>query len=84
MPVGGQRRSVTGMNNGREHSLVGLAFAIAAGIVVGALALAAIGWVLGLVFGFLAWALRMALLVGLVWAVVSVVRSRRHPASRWP
>jgi hypothetical protein len=63
----------------RKHSLVGLMLAVAAGIVLGSLAVAAIFAVLGAIFHLVTWLLHVAVIVAIaagVWWLI--VGRRRH------
>lgn len=64
----------------RRHSLVGLALAVATGIVVGTLAVAAIFFVLGVILHVVGWLLHVAVIVavcaGVWWLIVGRRRSR--------
>ena len=64
----------------RRHSLVGLAVAVAVGIVVGSIAVAAIFAVLGAIFHVVGWLVHAALVIGLValawWLLVGRRRAR--------
>jgi hypothetical protein len=63
-----------------EHnrSLVGLALAIAGGVVVGSLVVAAIFWVLGAIVHIVAWAFHIAVIAGVVALVWWLVAGRRR------
>lgn len=66
----------------RKHSLVGLALAIAAGIVIGSLAVAAVFAVLTAVFHLVGWLLHVAVIVGVIAGVWwLLVGRRRHRCS---
>ena len=63
---------------GHRWGLVSLVLAIAAGLVIGGIALSAAFWVLGILAGLVFAVLRVAVLVGLaalvVWAIRAVFR----------
>ncbi|MDP9072639.1 MAG: hypothetical protein M3N98_00445 [Actinomycetota bacterium] len=64
----------------RRHSLVGLTLAVATGIVVGTLAVAAIIWVLLAIIHVVSWLLHVALVVGVVAGIWWLVIGRRRHA----
>jgi presenilin-like A22 family membrane protease len=67
----------------RRHSLVGIALAVATGIVAGTLAVTAIIWVLVAVIHVVSWLLHVALVVGVValawWLLIGRRRHAHHP-----
>ncbi len=62
----------------RKHSLVGLMLAVAAGIVLGSLAVAAVFAVLAAVFHLVGWLLHVAVIVGVMAGVWWLLFGRRH------
>lgn len=62
----------------RKHSLVGLMVAVAAGIVLGSLAVAALFAVLSAVFHLVGWLLHVAVIVAVIAGVWWLVFGRRH------
>jgi len=69
------------MINERTHGLVGLALAVAAGIVIGGLALSALFFVLAAIFGVVSWLFHVAVIVGVAVLVWWLVVGRRR--ARW-
>jgi threonine/homoserine/homoserine lactone efflux protein len=72
------------MTEERTHGLVGLALAIAAGIVMGALAVSAVFFVLGAIFHVVSWLFHAAVIVGVVALVWWLVVGRRRSHSPAP
>jgi hypothetical protein len=66
----------------RKHSLVGLTLAVAAGIVLGGLAIALIFAVLGVIFHVVGWLLHVAVIVAVIAGVWWLVWGRRHSSHR--
>jgi hypothetical protein len=62
----------------RKHSLVGLMLAVAAGIVLGALAVAAIFAILGAIFHVVGWLLHVAVIVAVLAGVWWLIAGRRR------
>ena len=62
----------------RKHSLVGLALAVAAGIVIGGLAIALILAVLGAIFHVVGWLLHVAIIVAVIAGVWWLIWGRRR------
>ncbi len=65
----------------RKHSLVGLMLAVAAGIVLGSLAVAAIFALLAAVFHLVGWLFHVAVIVAVVAGVWWLIVGRRHHGS---
>jgi hypothetical protein len=64
----------------RKHSLVGVMLAVAAGIVLGSLAVAAVFAVLSAVFHVVGWLLHVAVIVAVIAGVWWLVFGRRRRA----
>jgi hypothetical protein len=64
----------------RRHSLIGLTMAVAAGIVIGTLAVALILAVLTAVFHVVGWLLHIAVIVAVALGVWWLLIGRRHRA----
>jgi uncharacterized membrane protein YdjX (TVP38/TMEM64 family) len=64
----------------RKHSLVGIALAVAAGIVIGTLAVAVIFAVLSAIFHIVGWLLHAAVIIAVIAGVWWLLAGRRH---RW-
>ena len=62
----------------RKHSLVGLMLAVAAGIVLGSLAVAALFAVLAALFHVVGWLLHVAVVVAVFAGVWWLIFGRRH------
>jgi hypothetical protein len=62
----------------RKHSLVGLMLAVAAGIVLGSLAVAAIFAVLAVIFHVVGWVLHVAVIVAVIAGVWWLLVGRRR------
>ena len=62
----------------QRHSLVGLALAVAVGIVLGGLAIAAVFAVLAAVIHLLGWLVQLAVVVALIAGVWWLAFGRRH------
>jgi hypothetical protein len=62
----------------RKHSLVGIALAVAAGIVIGSLAIAIIFAVLTAIFHVVGWLFHAAVFVAVVAGIWWFVFGRRH------
>jgi hypothetical protein len=62
----------------RKHSLVGIALAVAVGIVIGALALSVIFAVLGLIFHVVGWLIHVAVIVAVVAGIWWLLIGRRR------
>jgi Flp pilus assembly protein TadB len=83
MEVGTLRRTVTlkeaqEMIKERKHSLIGLTVAVAAGIVLGALAVALIFTVLAALFHVVGWLLHVAVIIAVAVGVWWLLIGRRH------
>jgi hypothetical protein len=63
-----------------RHSLVGIAFAVAVGIVIGSLAVAAVFAILGAIFHVVGWLLHVAVIVAVIAAVWWLAFGRRRAA----
>jgi hypothetical protein len=63
----------------RKHSLVGIALAVAAGIVIGSLAVALVFAVLGVIFHVVGWLFHAAVFVAVMAGIWWIVFGRRHP-----
>jgi hypothetical protein len=62
----------------RKHSLVGIALAVAAGIVIGSLAVAMVFAVLGVIFHVVGWLFHAAVFVAVMAGIWWLVFGRRH------
>ena len=62
----------------RKHSLVGIALAVAAGIVIGSLAVAILFAVLTAIFHVVGWLFHVAVFVAVVAGIWWLVFGRRH------
>jgi hypothetical protein len=65
----------------RKHSLVGLAVAVAAGIVLGSLAVALIFAALSVIFHVVGWLIHVAVVVAVIAGIWWLFIGRRHRAS---
>lgn len=65
----------------QKHSLIGLTLAVAAGIVIGGLAIALIFAVLGAIFHVVGWLLHVAIIVAVIAGVWWLIWGRRRTHS---
>ncbi|HEX3539540.1 MAG TPA: hypothetical protein VHT75_03765 [Acidimicrobiales bacterium] len=71
------------MGQERRHSLVGVTMAVAAGIVIGSIAVALIFAVLTAIFHLVGWLLHVAIIVAVIAGVWWLVFGRRRHADRY-